>query len=105
MNTKAKEQIVIKLISNELIQSKLILGLYKLNIDAKKYEILGLRDEVFTLMGFRHKKPKPELDQEYFMLNMKAVEAGFNLEDGDRIKELAKDIYDSLIGWQVKAKK
>lgn len=96
MDTKKKEQIVLRLISNDLIQSRLILGLYKLNIDAKIYEMLGLRDIIFRLMGFNEKQLIPELLQEYFMMNMNAVNAGFNLEDTDKIKELAKGIFDTL---------
>lgn len=96
MDTKKKEQIVLRLISNDLIQSRLILGLYRLNIDAKIYEILGLRDIIFRLMGFNEKQLIPELLQEYFMMNMNAINAGFNLEDTDKIRDLAKGIFDAL---------
>lgn len=104
MDTKKKEQIVLRLISNDLIQSRLILGLYKLNIDAKIYETLNLREIVFRIMGFREKDLIAELFEEYFMLNMNAVNAGFNLEDTDKIRELAKGIFDTLSTRLLKAK-
>lgn len=99
MDTKKKEQIIIRLISNDLIHSRLLLGLHKLDIDASKYQ-LYLSDVIFRMMGFREKELEPDLFEEYSLLTMNAISTHFELNDLEKIRELAKGIYVSLRDWQ-----
>lgn len=99
MDTKKKDQIIIRLISNDLIHSRLLLGLHKLDIDASKYQ-LYLSDVIFRMMGFREKELEPDLFEEYSLLTMNAISTHFELNDPEKIRELAKGIYVSLRDWQ-----
>lgn len=104
MDTKKKEQIIIRLISNDLIHSRLLLGLHKLDVDASKYQ-LYLSDAIFKLMGFREKELEPDLFEEYSLLSMNALSTNFSLSDIDKIKELAWVIYEKLVDRKVEVKK
>ncbi len=85
--------ILISLIRDDLINSKLVNGLISTGIDASDY-YLHLSDTVFHLMGFNDSKPNDRIYEEY--LDMGKHMGQIEITDWKSIQRLAQEIYTEL---------
>jgi hypothetical protein len=67
MNPKAKKQLVLSLIKDDLINNKLVNALNDLGLDANQYA-LHLQEAVFQLMGIEATIANESIHQHYFEL-------------------------------------
>lgn len=89
------KHIAIDLIANDLVNTKLILGLNALNIDAGIYSMY-LAESIFTLMGIAPEQQSPELYDLYAQLSKRAAEAAVVDDDRRAVRALAEGIYERL---------
>lgn len=89
-----KKKLIINLIANDLVNYRLIDGLYRQGIDASAY-YGHLAEIVFKLMGFAKELRTVELYEQYTALAKKVHE--FNpAELRKEVKVLAKEIYADM---------
>lgn len=88
-----KDHLIISLIKDDLIHSRLINGLNILGLDASPY-FLHLSDLIFQLMGLDDKSNNEELYQEYLKLAKKT--SMIEVEDDEALSKLALEIYIRL---------
>ena len=89
-----KEQVILSLIKDDLINTKLISGLENLGIDAGLY-LLGISDAIFVLMGIDDGKQGEELFEYYLELRDSKIEC-FDLKRSYEIDSFSKEIYHLL---------
>jgi hypothetical protein len=91
MNLENKKDLIIRLIKDDIINTKLVNGLDKLGLFSDDY-ILNLGDTVFRLFGF------PEEDEESFEFYMDQRKRAnkFSIKSHKPFGVLAEDIYNEL---------
>jgi hypothetical protein len=72
MKLKSDDTLVISLIKDDLINSKLVNGLNELGLNADNY-FLHLKDTVFRLMGFGDDEDSEEVFKRYIELSNRAL--------------------------------
>ena len=94
-NTNNKE-LIISLIRDNLINTKLILGLSKLGLIANDYS-LHLGDTIFELMGFEANEQNDFLFERVFLANSKKVINIDFSQSKDELTLLSMEIYNELL--------
>lgn len=92
METKS---LIITLIKDDLINSKLVNGLNELGLDAGKY-FINSSDTVFKLMGFQNHEFEEEIFQYYLELTAKAKNIDIS-ESNAPLDDLCLEIYNELL--------
>jgi hypothetical protein len=94
MQTVKQKQLIISLIKDDLINSKLINGLSQIGLDANKF-YLHLPETIFEQMGITDNKKKETLLKRYTVLSekMKAIDLNENYK---AVEELAEAIYREM---------
>ena len=90
-----KEKLVLSLIRDDLINTKLVYGLSDLGINADGY-LLHLSTTIFELMGFDEKQRSDELTERYIELTqqMKSIDAE---EMHEQLADMAKSVHAELL--------
>lgn len=91
METKS---LILSLIKDDLINSKLVNGLNELGLEAGSY-FTNASSTVFKLMGLEHHELEEELFQRYLELSAKAKEIDIS-ESNEPLDRLCLEIYDEL---------
>lgn len=95
MTSKQHKKLILSLIKDDLINSKLLRGLNKAGLDADKY-CLFLSGTIFDLMGY----PNTERSDEIFSEYIKRTKQSDNIdisETPNALDGLAQEIYVFLI--------
>jgi hypothetical protein len=95
MNPKQKEKLVISLIKDDLINLKLIYGLYDLGVDATEYYIHA-SDTVFELLGL-NELPLTDTLCEYYIELTEKVKSIHIPNERLLLEKLAIEIYKKLL--------
>lgn len=96
MNVTNQKEIAIDLIANDLVNTKLILGLQALHIDAGLYSMY-LAESIFVLMGCASEQCSPDMYDLYAQLTRRAAEAAHIDEERTAVKTMAREIYGRLV--------
>ncbi|MCC6372358.1 MAG: hypothetical protein IT236_15245 [Bacteroidia bacterium] len=96
MNHLDNKNLILSLIKDDLINTKLISGLENLGIDAGLY-LLGISDAIFVLMGIDDGKKGEELFEYYLDLRDGKILRVDLKESYEAIDGLVLEIYDALI--------
>ena len=91
MSPKKKKQLILSLIKDDLINSKLLRGLNKAGLDADKY-CLFLSGTIFDLMGFPNTERSDEIFSEYIKLTEQSDKVDIR-ETPNALDGLAHEIY------------
>lgn len=91
MKTIDRKKLIVSLIKDDLINSKLINGLSDLGLDSGSYH-LHLGDTVFNLMGFKEGEESDKIYERYLELTKKAMLIDIS-EPGRALDDLALQIY------------
>jgi hypothetical protein len=94
MRTVKQKQLIISLIKDDLINSKLINGLNQMGLDAHKF-YLHLPETIFEQMGITDNKKKEILLKRYTTLSEKMRAIDLN-ENYKATEELAEEIYGEM---------
>lgn len=89
------KRLVLSLIKDDLINSKLTIGLDKLGLQSELY-LLGLSDTVFILMGIKDNERGEALFERYLDLRQK-VESIDLAKSYESLDELSIEIYNELV--------
>lgn len=96
------EQLIISLIKDDLINSKLVNGLSQLGLSAGDYH-LNLSETIFNLMGIDGATDNDKLLDYY--INLTSASQGIDLSNiagrGTALEDLAQSIYRELCQWKV----
>jgi hypothetical protein len=95
MDSKQKEKLVISLIKDDLINLKLIYGLYDLGVDATEYQIHA-SDTVFELLGLNQLASTDTVCEHYIELTEKVKLIHFP-DEHPLLENLAITIYRELL--------
>ena len=95
MNANKNKKLILSLIKDDLINSKLTIGLDKLGLQTELY-LLGLSDTVFVLMGIKDNARGEALFEHYLELRQK-VEAIDLIKSYYSLDGLALEIYNELM--------
>ena len=88
------KKLIISLIQDDLVNSKLVLGLNELGINASDY-FLNLSDTIFKLMKFSDSKAEEEIYEHYLKLTKKVKHIDIT-ESRNNLNNLAHEIYKEL---------
>jgi hypothetical protein len=91
MSPKKKKKLILSLIKDDLINSKLLRGLNRVGLDADQY-CLFLSGTIFDLMGYENSKRSDEIFSEY----IKFTEQGDKVDisgSPNEMDNLANEIY------------
>jgi len=94
MNAKQKEQLIISLIKDDLINTKLVSGLGALGLNADNY-YLHLGNTVLNLMGFAHGREREAIFEHYISLTAKANEVDIS-QSHRPMDALALEVYKEM---------
>lgn len=94
MNTQKRKELIISLIQDDLVNSKLIGGLNNLGIEASAY-YLNLTHTIFKLIGFKKRQLTEEVYDAYFSWIGGVHTLDIALK-ATLFKELAEEIYEKL---------
>lgn len=95
MEKTDNKQLILSLIKDDLINTKLISGLENLGIDAGLY-LLGISDSIFVLMGVEDNKQGEDLFEYY--LELRQTIKVIDISSGKKeINQIAGQIYEKLI--------
>lgn len=89
-----KEKLILSLIKDDLINSKLVNGLSEMGLDADHY-ILHLGETVFKLMGFKDNEETEYIFERYMELSKRAMFIDIS-KSNKPLDELALQIYIEL---------
>src|SRR4051812_42661974 len=92
MNDKA---LILSLIKDDIINSKLVIGLNGLGLDATNY-FLHLSETIFRLMGFEDNEHNDEIYEKYLELTKTAAVTCIS-ESHQSLDNLALNIYTTLV--------
>lgn len=95
MNANKNKKLVLSLIKDDLINSKLNIGLSNLGLQPELY-LLGISDTVFLLMGIKDDEKGEALFEHYLELRQK-VEAIDLTTSYESLDSLSLEIYDELM--------
>ena len=96
MVTKKKKALVIGLIKDGLINSKLVNGLNSLGLDANDYNI-SVGDTIFVLMGFKNDELNDLIFENVYLAiseKIKYIDFSVSMEELERLSE---EIYTELL--------
>lgn len=93
MKTKKRQKLIVSLITDDLIHSKLIEALNDLHLEGSHY-FLNLSDTIIKLMGFEGEQN--EVVFEYYLDQLKRAKHVDNSENNAQFIKLANDIYNDL---------
>jgi len=91
-NQNFRKKLIISLIKDNLINTKLVNGLSKLGLDSDLYS-LHLGDTIFELMGFKNERS--EVYENFIRLSSKANKIDISKND-TAVESLALEIYSEL---------
>lgn len=94
MKSKKRQKLIVSLITDDLIHSKLIEALNDLHLEGSHY-FLNLSDTIISLMGFEG--PQNEVVFEYYLDQLKRAKHVDNSENNVNFVKLANDIYNDLV--------
>jgi hypothetical protein len=94
METMTDKQLIISLIKDDLINSKLVTGLNEMGLNANPY-FLHLGETVFNLMGIEETEETEYLFERYIELSKTAMYADIS-QSHDSLDNLALQIYNEL---------
>lgn len=95
MKSNTQKSLILSLIKDDLINSKLVNGLNELGLDASKY-FINSSDTVFRLMNI-HKHPcEEEIFQYYLEITAKAKDIDIS-ESNKHLDEICLEIYEGLL--------
>lgn len=94
MKLKSADKIVISLIKDDLINSKLVNSLNEMGLNADNY-FLHLKDTVFKLMGFEDDDESEEVFERYIELSKRVLYIDIS-NSHKPIEDLALQIYVEL---------
>ena len=95
MVSNKNKKLILSLIKDDLINSKLNIGLAKLGLQPELY-LLGLSDTVFMLLGIKDNERGEALFEHYLELRQK-VEAIDLTKSYEALDSLAFAIYNELV--------
>lgn len=93
METKDRKKLIISLIADDLVHTKLTDGLAALGLNPENY-LLNLGDIIIQLMGFEG--AENERVYAYYHQQLKRARLADNSEHATAFKKLANDIYHNL---------
>lgn len=96
METLTQEQLVIRLIRDHLISTKLVSGLNDLGLIADDYN-LYLGDTIFLLMGFKNCRKGDEIFETILLGNSEKVKKINFSSDTEDLDKLSEEIYCELV--------
>lgn len=96
MKAHQRSAIALHIIANDLVNTRLIMGLRALGIDAGMYG-LCLAESVFMLMGYGKAQQTEELYDCYAALSRKVQGLPFSEADHNALEALALEIYETLL--------
>jgi hypothetical protein len=99
MNSQKRKQLVLRLIANDLINHKLVMGLEQLGIDASEYH-LYLNTSIFKLMGFAKQDRTDALYKQYHEHCHKVLIIDLSGNRAD-LEALGVEIYERLLEFRV----
>lgn len=94
MKSHTQKSLILSLIKDDLINSKLVNGLNELGLDASKF-FINSSDTVFKLMEFQNHEFEEEIFQFYLELTAKAKYVDIS-ESNESLDELCLEIYNAL---------
>lgn len=92
---KSNKKLILSLIKDDLINSKLNIGLSNLGLQPELY-LLGLSDTVFILLGIKDDKKGEALFEHYLELRQKVEEIDLT-KSYDSLDALSLEIYNELM--------
>jgi hypothetical protein len=96
MNANKRRKIALDIIANDLVNTKLIMSLGAMGIEAGRYN-LCLAASIFKLMGFTKKQRTMDLYDRYALLSRKAQHLPHSDTDRTVLQALALEIYETLL--------
>jgi hypothetical protein len=96
MKPKAKKQLILSLIKDDLMNNQLVNALNDLGLEANHYA-LHLQESIFQLMGIEHSIANKAINQHYFHLCQQISIKQNSLE----LEQLAETIYSYLSNHKV----
>jgi hypothetical protein len=96
LTTHKEEQLIIKLIRDNLINFKLVSGLNILGLNAHDYH-LYLGDTIFELMGFKESKDSDLIYENVFIANCEKVRHISFAMSTEELDLLSEEIYKELV--------
>ena len=88
------KKLIISLIKDDLVNSKLVLGLNELGLNASDY-FLNLSETIFKLMKFSNSKAEEKVYEHYLELTKRAKHIDIT-ESRNNLNGLAYEIYTEL---------
>lgn len=95
MKNKKQKWLILSLIKDDLISSKLVNSLYDAGLDPNNY-ILNLTDTIFKLVGIKHTRTNEFIYENYLGLIKKVKNINIS-QDPDRLDSLAEEMYSYLL--------
>lgn len=92
---KSSKKLILSLIKDDLINSKLTIGLSNLGMQPEIY-LLSLSETIFSLLKIKDDEQGEKLFEHYLELRQKVNEIDL-IESYDSLKILASEIYDELV--------
>jgi hypothetical protein len=96
METLTNEELLIRLIKDSLINTKLISGLNSLGLNAHDYT-LSLGDTIFLLMGFDPSELNDFIFDHVYLKNAEKMNDIKSPVSTEELDELSKEIYEALL--------
>ena len=96
MKTLNNEELLIRLIKDSLINTKLISGLNSLGLIADDYT-LSLGDTIFLLMGFSASEQNDFIFDNVYLTNAEKVNEMKSPLSPEELDSLSKEIYNALL--------
>jgi hypothetical protein len=94
MSPKKKKKLIISLIKDDLINSKLVNGLDAMGLESQDY-FLHLSGTIFDLIGFSDCETSDEVYHEYVLRSKKVTEIDIK-HDNRPLDSLASELYQYL---------
>lgn len=94
MNAEKKKKLILSLIKDDLINSKLVTGLNSIGLQAENFH-LHLSETIFDLMGFENDEQSEEVYYQYIMLSKKGCSMDIS-EGNNTLNKLVLEIYEYL---------
>jgi hypothetical protein len=95
MSIQTNKDLIISLIKDDLINTKLVTGLSAIGLNASDYH-LHLSTTIFQLMGFKDDDFRDEVFQQYLQLTKKTEHLNIS-ESHNVLNDLALEIYNLLL--------
>ena len=95
MNNQKKQKLILSLIKDNLINTKLVNGLNAMGLDASSYS-LHLSETIFELMGFEDSKRSDQVFEYYLELVEKVNDINI-AQSHDALDLLTTEIYGELL--------